>query len=57
VKKGCKPCLSAEIRKAIREWARFGTSTGDVARKLNVSPQTVRRYARDEVKAYWRATT
>lgn len=57
MKQGRKPCLSADQLKSIREWAKFGTSTGDVARKLGVSTETVRRYARDQVKTYWRATT
>lgn len=51
-KGGGKPKLTEEQAQRIREWAKFGTSLKSVARKLGVTSDTVRRYARNEVQTY-----
>lgn len=50
---GRVPRLTPEQAKRLRAWAAFGTSTGEVGRRLGVTPQTVRRYIRDEIKTHW----
>lgn len=49
---GGKPKLTEEQARAIREWARLGTSLKSVANKFGVTSDTVRRYARNEVQNY-----
>ena len=47
---GPPPKLTAEQVKALRQWAAFGRSAADVARRLGVSPTTIRTYLRGERK-------
>ena len=49
---GRRPALDAATARRVREWARLGTTTEQVARTLGVSRAAVWRYIRGEHKHY-----
>lgn len=49
---GRRPALDAGMARRVRDWSRLGTNVPEVARRLGVSPRTIWRYVRCELKHY-----